>query len=118
MLLDALIPPQPVRSSPASGRSSSQNIFRSNLTSVEYRYKVMVMATTNFASKTGGWFLSFIALLLAHLLAPIPGGAKESPAARVERTFFEAQARFNKNNSDPEAAWQFGRACFDWSDLA
>src|SRR2546427_8232957 len=37
MLLDAFKPPHPVRSSPAIGRSTSQIIFRSNLTGIEYR---------------------------------------------------------------------------------
>ena len=32
--------------------------------------------------------------------------------------FYQAQARFNKNADDPEAAWRFGLACFDWADLA
>ena len=36
----------------------------------------------------------------------------------MERVFFEAQAHFNKANNDPEAAWHFARACFDWADLA
>lgn len=41
-----------------------------------------------------------------------------TPAARAERTYLEAKARWTKNPSQPEAAWQFGRACFDWAELA
>ena len=47
-LRDALIPPHPVRSSPAIGTSTSQKILRSNLTAVDYKCKVQIMATTNF----------------------------------------------------------------------
>ena len=43
--------------------------------------------------------------------------AKESPAAQAERLFYQAQARFQKHSDDPEAAWEFARACFDWADL-
>src|SRR2546421_9177898 len=154
MLFEALIPPHPVRSSPASGRSSSQKIFRSNLTSLEYRYKVMAMATINLIFKQGPWKsdpgpaepqdhlkqrpptcpplhrsdlarkarrmsqVSLSVLLLLGLVVPGALSAKESPAARVERAFFASQARFHKNSNDPQAAWQFARACFDWADLA
>src|SRR2546428_7002573 len=58
------------------------------------------------------------ACLLLALAFPAAGADKESPAARVERAFYQAQARFNKNATDPDAAWQFARSCFDWADLA
>jgi len=39
-------------------------------------------------------------------------------AAYVEKSFQEAQARFQKTPANAEAAWQFGRACFDLAELA
>ena len=59
-----------------------------------------------------------LCFLLPILLFQTGWAAPESLAAHVERTFFEAQARFNRNSNDAEAAWQFGLACFDWADLA
>src|SRR5947209_14461701 len=52
-LWEALIPPHPVRSSPARGRSASQKDFRSNLTGSDYKDKVIVKATTNFQPISG-----------------------------------------------------------------
>ena len=57
------------------------------------------------------WFL--VAILALPLNA-----AQASPASRAQRAFVECQARFQKNHEDADAAWQFGLACFDWSDLA
>src|SRR6266481_6775492 len=48
MLWEALIPPQPVKSAAARQERASPKIFRSNLTGVEYRYKGMRLATTNW----------------------------------------------------------------------
>ena len=64
------------------------------------------------------WRIAAVLFLLATLPPDTGWAAQASQAARAERTFFEAQARFNKNSTDPEAAWRFGLACFDWADLA
>ena len=45
-------------------------------------------------------------------------GAEANFAAYVEKSFQEAQARYQKAPEQPEAAWQFGRACFDMAELA
>ena len=39
-------------------------------------------------------------------------------AQRAEQNYREARKRFQSNTNDGEGAWQFGRACFDWADLA
>jgi hypothetical protein len=68
------------------------------------------MAIANF------WVI--LACLTLPLSAPAAGSAiMERAAARAEHTFFEAQARHNKDGKDLEAAWQFALACFDWADL-
>jgi predicted Zn-dependent protease len=46
------------------------------------------------------------------------GSNETNWAARVEKTFNEARARFQAQTNQDEAAWQFGRACFDLADLA
>ena len=39
-------------------------------------------------------------------------------ARRAEQNYREARTRYQSNSNDAEAAWQFGRACFDWADFA
>ncbi len=82
----------------------------------------MVLAITNLQAPNGRSAGSKSILLSIFLLLTGPGAdrcsAKDSPSVRAERAFLEAQARFNKDAHDPEAAWHFGRACFDWADFA
>jgi hypothetical protein len=45
--------------------------------------------------------------------------ANDEPASgRAERNFLTEKARYTKDQTDPEVAWQFARACFDWADFA
>src|ERR1044072_5533743 len=62
------------------------------------------------------WWLSLTGLLLAGW----PGSSEENPAflKRAEQNYLDARRRYQSNTNDAEAAWQFGRACFDWADLA
>jgi tetratricopeptide (TPR) repeat protein len=39
-------------------------------------------------------------------------------AAQAQRAFLEARGRYQDQPDDPDAAWQFGRACFDWAEFA
>src|SRR5213592_4588051 len=39
-------------------------------------------------------------------------------AQRAEQNYREARKRFQSATNEAEAAWQFGRACFDWADFA
>ena len=41
-----------------------------------------------------------------------------SPSVRVEKIYRAAQIRFQSEPNNPEAAWQFARACFDCADAA
>ncbi len=45
---------------------------------------------------------------------------KSSPAfaQRAEQNYRAAKEKFQSATNDAEAAWQFGRACFDWADFA
>src|SRR5438067_433410 len=44
--------------------------------------------------------------------------AGDLDAAQSKRAFWEARARYQAEPRDAEAAWQFGRACFDLADFA
>jgi len=46
------------------------------------------------------------------------GSSETNWVVRAEKTFNEARARFQAQTNQDEAAWQFGRACFDLADLA
>jgi len=62
-----------------------------------------------------------ICLTVAGLLGTSWLGLVENTsgfARRAEQNFQEARRRFQSNTNDTEAAWQFGRACFDWADFA
>jgi tetratricopeptide (TPR) repeat protein len=39
-------------------------------------------------------------------------------AGQYKKAYQEAKARFEAQTNNAEAAWQFGRACFDWADCA
>ena len=39
-------------------------------------------------------------------------------ARRAEQHYQEARKKFQTSTKDAEAAWQFGRACFDWAEFA
>ena len=47
-----------------------------------------------------------------------PAVAETGFAAHAERSFQEAQARYQKAPGEAAAAWQFGRACFDLAEFA
>jgi hypothetical protein len=42
----------------------------------------------------------------------------ETPAQQAEKKFLAARARFQKETTNPDAAWKFGSACFDWAEFA
>ncbi len=64
--------------------------------------------------------LRALAVGLVAGLAGLAGGARGADdfAAQASRSFQEARERYQKQPQSVEAAWQFGRACFDWADLA
>jgi len=58
------------------------------------------------------------ALVMVAAFAQNGRASDEAASSRAERNFFAEMARYNKNPSDPEAAWRFALACFDWAELA
>ncbi len=48
----------------------------------------------------------------------LAGPAHERFARRAERLYREAQSRLELAATNNTAAWQFGRACFDWAEFA
>lgn len=76
-----------------------------------------MMATTNWGGgKAGCWALVTIGLLAAGW--GCLGDAQSNFLKRAERNYRQARERYQANTNDSEAAWQFGRACFDRADLA
>lgn len=66
------------------------------------------------------WLLAWFSV--AHLLAAGPDAELDHPAApwvdRARHAFEAARTAFTQAPTNAEAAWQFGRACFDWAELA
>ena len=44
--------------------------------------------------------------------------SEESHQVRAQRLYREAKSRYEENPSDPQAVWEFARACYDMADLA
>jgi tetratricopeptide (TPR) repeat protein len=59
------------------------------------------------------WFLCFVCSAQQLLCAD-----ENDSAARARRLYSEADARFKKEPRNVEAAWQFGRACFDAAEFS
>ncbi len=77
----------------------------------------MALATPN------SWAAIWLASSLSLLAGANPALAGPSPteaefAAYAQKSFQEAQARYQKAPGETNAAWQFGRACFDLAEFA
>ncbi|MEW6161633.1 MAG: TRAP transporter TatT component family protein, partial [Verrucomicrobiota bacterium] len=54
-------------------------------------------------------------------ISPVAAATAESDnpfAVRAEANYSRAKERFHSEPENAEAAWQFGRACFDWFEFA
>lgn len=60
----------------------------------------------------------FMAVGLALFLLASVVVADPSLATRTEQIFLAHRARFQAEKTNVVAAWQFGRACFDWAEFA
>src|SRR5437660_10303369 len=67
-------------------------------------------------ARSGRWRLSILGLFAAVGLCFCEDNA--AFAKRAEQHYREARIKFQNSTNDAEAAWQFGRACFDWADFA
>jgi len=141
-LPDALMPLQPALiSANDDAMSARPNNFHFILTPATIS-KVDMMATTNsgeFATGAKGhdratlgriaacpgpvrYSIAFLICVfgLGFLMAPLAQAghsAKELATTQAERSYYEARATLNKSSGSLDAAWHFGRACFDWADL-
>ena len=62
----------------------------------------------------GTWLaVGFFSLFPPSLIA-----AEDSTISRLEHIYHQARSRFQESTNSIEAAWQFGRACFDMADVA
>ncbi len=68
-------------------------------------------------SPAGVLFLA-VSLLFLVLTAGIPfvGRAQQIFANRSKAAYDHTQAQFLSQTNNPDAGWQFARACFDWAD--
>src|SRR5438876_5149965 len=62
------------------------------------------------------WCLNLVGLLTAGWVCYSDDNSNF--AKRAEQNYQDARKKFQNNTNDAEAAWQFGRACFDWADFA
>ena len=140
-LFVALMPPQPATGKIAAMTSSNRLCFRFNFTSLYTIVRLSMLATPNSPGGKGlserlppwpgirpsaraiHWWLVVCAILcLARLQAsaqtdPRTAGNAEF-SGKAEQAYEAARTRFQSATNDPDAAWQFGRACFDWADYA
>src|SRR5262245_24478846 len=70
------------------------------------------MATNNSGA------LRSVAVALGLLALLLPARGSESASSRAERLYQEARQRCQKDPGNPESAWMFARACFDWAEFA
>lgn len=60
------------------------------------------------------FFLAILAALLV-LFSNLSGAA--TPGQRAEKNFLTARTELQNEKTSVEAAWKFGRACFDWAEF-
>ena len=86
-----------------------------------------MLATTNsafysrpFRLRHGHIFTILFFLCVHHFVPPsiAQTQAQADLRERAARIFQEAQVRYQREMSQPEAAWHFSRACFDWAEFA
>jgi hypothetical protein len=70
-----------------------------------------------FTRRTGRRPLATFFLVAASLAAAAEPETNRSFAARAEAELNRARNQFQTNTNDSAAAWQFGRACFDFNDF-
>jgi tetratricopeptide (TPR) repeat protein len=77
------------------------------------------MALATPISRGTVWLAGFLGVLVGiHAARADSATASTGFAAYAKRSFQEAQARYQKAPDEANAAWQFGRACFDLAEFA
>ena len=84
----------------------------------------MTLARLSSAAHQGKLCRGSALVLMALLAGAEPAFCQNDPtpadaaSARVERIYHQASVHARRATNDSAAAWQFGRACFDWADFA
>jgi tetratricopeptide (TPR) repeat protein len=101
------------------GRSRVERTSRAVISGTLSRARV---AATGDGRAPGAILLAVIFLGLTVLALPAHADSDATNQARfarkAEAAFKSARARFEQETNSAEAAWQFGRACYDWADFA
>src|SRR5882762_9470917 len=142
---DALIPPHPEQSNVIVNAMQNPLNFQFNFTEPYNIVRSFMLAisnsrdanpadgpqsrckTTFFPVVTFCWLLAWMPMLMPPSNALAGDNADSAPtqppdpaqfAKRAEKAFADAKTRFEADTNNAEAAWQFGRACYDWADYA
>jgi tetratricopeptide (TPR) repeat protein len=62
--------------------------------------------------------LTFLLLVCLVLGAFLPATLADDPSAAARRSYHQAKAKFEEPGYKTNAAWEFGRTCFDLADFA
>ena len=68
--------------------------------------------------QTPTWATGFAVFVVAAVTAVGQPATNGTFAARAEKAYIIAQKEFAANHADTNAAWRFGRACYDWALFA
>jgi tetratricopeptide (TPR) repeat protein len=139
MLLVALMPPHPATGKTAANAASNRVCFQFNFTSPYTIVRVLMLATPNSPGaglpqeRLPRWFVVGRAALAnrccfvvcaAICFAGIRTFSQADPRApgsadfakRAQKAYEDTRSRFQAGTNNPDAGWQFARACFDWAD--
>ncbi len=86
---------------------------------LQFRLKFAFSAAVR-SSLAVGWMMMLISRAVLADDESTPDQSANNPkfAQRAETVFKAAKTRFESDTNNPEAQWQFGRACYDWADFS
>jgi tetratricopeptide (TPR) repeat protein len=86
---------------------------------MQWQPLIQNMAFLNSRTRRAGQYQWAVAILLFAVTGIIFAGESRNTifAGRAEAEYRRAQTQFQSNTNDPAAAWQFARACFDFTDF-
>jgi len=140
-LLEALMPPHPALSKSITGTVIYRICFQFIFTTEYFIVFICMLAISNswgtkpnkplrFRGKfnfsavvKAGWLAAALVLYMTACLeadaaSPESQAGIAKLAQHAEKAYAAAKTRFETETNNPEAAWQFGRACYDWADFA
>jgi tetratricopeptide (TPR) repeat protein len=96
-------------------------LLRQIFNHVHYCFELSIVRTElvpKSFTKYRGLCRACFAVILAVISFSASAQTGVVPARRAEQSFLAAKAAFQNERTNPEAAWKFGRACFDWAEFA